>query len=184
MNFNLPHTIENGLGEKIVFQEIIPEHGVEKLIVKGYCAPGGGPAMHVHYLQDEGFTVVKGNLSYEIQGKKPVQVSVGQSVVFPRGVPHRFWNDGKEELEIQGWLQPANNVVFFLSTLYAAQKKAGSDRPELFDAAFLSTQYKSEFEATSIPLFVRKVIMPLTYIIGKLSGKYKKFKNAPAPFKK
>ena len=99
MNFNLPHTIENGLGEKIVFQEITPEHGVEKLIVKGYCAPGGGPAMHVHYLQDEGFTVVKGNLSYEIQGKKPVQVSVGQSVVFPRGVPHRFWNDGKEELE-------------------------------------------------------------------------------------
>lgn len=184
MNYNLPHTIENGQGEKIIFQQIVSDSGAEKLLVHGSCAPGGGPAMHVHYLQDEGFTVVKGSLSYEIQGKKPVHVAKGQSVVFSRGVAHRFWNDGDQELEIQGWLQPANNVIFFLSTLYAAQKKSGSDRPDLFDAAFLAIQYKSEFEATAIPMLVRKIIFPIVYAIGKLGGQYKKFKDAPAPITK
>jgi hypothetical protein len=32
-----------------------------------------------------------------------------------------------------------------------------------------------------MPRFVKKVIMPATYRIGMLLGKYKHFKNAPEP---
>jgi hypothetical protein len=34
-----------------------------------------------------------------------------------------------------------------------------------------------------LPLFVKKVIIPITYYIGRILGKYRHFKNAPAPVK-
>ena len=68
MNTTLPHTIENGQGEKIIFKKIVQEPDGAKLIIEGHCTPKAGPAMHIHYLQDEGFTVVKGTVACQIEG--------------------------------------------------------------------------------------------------------------------
>jgi hypothetical protein len=43
--------------------------------------------------------------------------------------------------------------------------------------------YRSEFATGGIPAVVRKVIIPATYYIGKLTGTHKKFTDAPAPLK-
>ena len=69
--------------------------------------------------------------------------------------------------------------MFFLSALYDAQKRSGKGQPETFDGAYLMTRYASEYDIPVIPKFVKKVIMPMTYSIGKVLGKYKKFKDAP-----
>ncbi|MCB0853860.1 MAG: hypothetical protein KDD63_16660, partial [Bacteroidetes bacterium] len=42
-------------------------------------------------------------------------------------------------------------------------------------------RYKSEYDIPEIPGFVKKVIIPITYHIGNLLGKYKHFKGAPEP---
>lgn len=76
---------------------------------------------------------------------------------------------------------PANSLIFFLSTLYAAQKKSGSKRPDAFDAAYLMVRYKKEYGLPELPSFVKNIIMPATYLIGKIIGKYKDFKDAPEP---
>ncbi|MEO5582248.1 MAG: cupin domain-containing protein [Saprospiraceae bacterium] len=181
MKYNLPYTIENGLGEKIIFSEIIHEADGDRVITEGICAPKGGPVMHVHYMQDEGFAVVQGSMVYQIHGQEPVHLSKGQTATFFRNEPHRFWNDGNEPLHIKGWIKPVNSIIFFLSALYAAQKKSGSGRPEIFDAAYLTVRYKNEYGTYAIPAFAQKVILPVVYIIGKLLGKYEKFKDAPVP---
>ena len=59
MEYKLPLTIESGQGEKIIFKEIIKESDGDIVHLEGYCTPNAGPAMHVHYLQDEGFKIVK-----------------------------------------------------------------------------------------------------------------------------
>jgi mannose-6-phosphate isomerase-like protein (cupin superfamily) len=181
MKYNLPYTIENGLGEKIIFKEIINESDGDRVITEGICAPKGGPVMHVHYKQDECFTVRKGSMAYQVLGEEPVHLSIGQSAIFTRNIPHRFWNDGNEPLFIEGWIKPANSIIFFLSTLYSAQKKSGSGRPEIFDAAYLTVRYKSEYGNYAIPALVQKTIIPIVYFIGKLLGKYDKFRDAPIP---
>ena len=181
MNLTLPHTIENDLGEKLTFKEIVNEPDGEKLIVEAVCKPGSGPTMHVHYLQDEAITVVSGKLKYQILGQEPVNLFPGQTAVFLRNQAHRFWNDGDEDLHLEGWVKPPNTIVFFLSSLYAAQKKSGSHRPEPFDGAYLITRYKNEYDLPELPVFVKKFIMPATYQVGKLLGKYKKFEGAPKP---
>ena len=70
---------------------------------------------------------------------------------------------------------------FFLTSLYAAQNKSGSAQPEQFDGAYLIKRYSSEYDLPDIPKFVKKIIIPITYWIGKLLGKYSHFKNAPDP---
>lgn len=183
MNTTLPHTIENGQGEKIIFKKIVQEPDGAKLIIEGHCTPKAGPAMHIHYLQDEGFTVVKGTVACQIAGQETAYYSEGQSVVFYKNTAHRFWNAGADELIIDAWVKPVNSLIFYLETLYAAQRKSGSNRPDAFDAAYLLVKYKQEYGLIGMPFIVKNIIMPLTYFIGKLSGKYKKFKNAPKPIK-
>ncbi|MES2650060.1 MAG: cupin domain-containing protein [Bacteroidota bacterium] len=183
MNYTYPHTIQNVTGEKLIFKALLPEPDGDKLLVENFVTPNSGPPMHTHFLQDEALTVVEGKIGYQVQGKPAQFAGVGETVLFRRGVPHRFWNAGEEILHCTGWVKPANTLVFFLSSIYEAQNKSGSEQPEKFDGAYLLTRYKSEFDMAEIPAFVKKVILPITYQVGKLLGKYKHFEDAPEPVK-
>lgn len=152
-----------------------------RLILEGFCKPNAGPAMHVHFRQDEGITVVSGKIGYQILGEAPCYGGPGDSFTFKRGVPHRFWNAGEEELHINGWVDPAENLIFFLSSLYTALNNGSDNRPEIFDAAYLTLRYKGEYDAIDIPVFVKKVIMPVALFIGRITGRYRKFDKAPEP---
>ena len=181
MNVKYPHIIENCIGEKLIFKEVQKEADGDRVLVENYVTPGSGPVMHTHWLQDESLTVVKGKLGYQMLGQPKKYASEGETVLFKKGTPHRFWNDGQEVLHCKGWLKPANTIVFFLSSIYAAQNKSGKAQPEQFDAAYLMKRYSSEYDLPEIPKFIKKTIIPITYRIGKLLGKYKHFKNAPEP---
>ncbi|MBL7812780.1 MAG: cupin domain-containing protein [Bacteroidetes bacterium] len=178
---NYPHTIENCVGEIIIFKSAEPTEAGEKVLVEAHCKPNAGPAMHTHHLQDEELTVVSGKMGYQIPGQAPRVAQAGETVLFKRGTPHKFWAEGEENLHCTGWIEPAHNVVYFLSAVYAAQKKSGKGEPEPFDGAWLLTNYKGEYDMPEIPMFVKKVIFPVTVFIGKLLGKYKHFSNAPSP---
>jgi uncharacterized cupin superfamily protein len=183
MNYQLPHTITNPMGERLTFRRLVKEPGGDKLLVENAVQPGRGPVMHTHLLQEEALTVVSGKIGYLIKGQRPQFAEAGQTVVFAPGVAHKFWNAGEDELRCTGYIKPANTIVFFLSSIYAAQNKTGTERPELFDAAYLVTRYASEYHMNEMPWLARKIIVPIVYRIGKLLGKYKHFKDAPAPVK-
>lgn len=184
MRITYPHTIENCLGEKIIFHSINHEPGGDKVIVENFVKPGCGPVMHTHLLQDECLTVVKGRIGYQVPGGEERFAREGDTLFFERGTPHRFWNAGNDILNCKGWIKPANSIVFFLTALYDAQNKSGNAQPEKFDAAYLMTRYKNEYDIPGIPGFVKKIIIPITYRVGQLLGKYKKFEDAPEPVKK
>lgn len=182
MQIEYPVTIEN-YGERLSFLEIIKEKDGDKVIVEASTTPGNGPAMHTHLLQDESLTVEVGKMGYQILGGEEKFIGPGETVLFKRGVPHKFWNAGDSELKMKGWIKPADNIAFFLSGVYQAQNKTGGPKPEMFDASYLLTRYSKEYDMPEIPGFVKKVIMPITVFIGKLLGKYKHFEGAPAPIK-
>jgi quercetin dioxygenase-like cupin family protein len=183
MNITYPHIIENCIGEKLIFRELINEPDGDVVLGENFVAPGSGPVMHTHFLQEESFTVLEGRMAYQVMGQPVQYATVGDSVTFKRGVPHRFWNDGQEVLHCLGRIKPANTIVFYLSSIFAAQNKSGKAQPEMFDAAYLFKRYASEYDLPEMPVFVKKVIIPITYYIGMMLGKYKHFKNAPAPVK-
>jgi quercetin dioxygenase-like cupin family protein len=183
MEITFPHVIENWIGEKLIFQEIQKDDEGERVIVENFVKPGSGPVMHTHWLQDEQFTILKGKVAYQIKNQPVQYADEGETVLFKRGLPHRFWNAGQEVLHCKGFISPANTIVFFLSSVFAAQNKSGKSQPEQFDGAYLLHRYASEYDIDGIPAFVKRFIIPFTYFVGKLLGKYKHFKGAPAPIR-
>lgn len=179
MKINYPHTIDNGLGEKLIFREVIKEVDGEKVIVENFVKPGAGPIMHTHFKQDEELTVISGEMTYQVLGEEPKVAKAGDSALFKRGVPHKFWNSGSTELNCTGWIKPVHSIVFYLSAIFEAQKKSGKPQPEMFDGAYLITKYKSEYDLPEIPFFAKRVLLPVICLIGKISGKYGHFKDAP-----
>jgi quercetin dioxygenase-like cupin family protein len=181
MNRTYPYTIDNGHGELLTFTGVTRGPSGDRLEVDGVAQPGAGPPMHVHYLQEEAARVVRGRLGYQSPGGQPQFAGPGELVVWLAGTPHKWWNAGSDELQITGWCSPPDNIEFFLGTLFASTKENGGVRPGLFDAAFLATRYRTEFALLEIPAFVRSIVIPLVYFVGTVTGKYRKFTDAPAP---
>jgi len=59
----------------------------------------------VHYLEEEGFTVKSGSLGYQILGQEPRYAQAGETVVFPAGTAHRWFNAGTSEIHMTVWVQ-------------------------------------------------------------------------------
>jgi quercetin dioxygenase-like cupin family protein len=180
MKMNFPITIQSDTGEKLIFHGITAKDGLEYLEVSNEVQPGAGPPMHVHHLQDESLTVVRGKIGYEELDGPQHFAGPGATVLFRAGVAHRFWNAGDDLLVCTGFVTPANNLVYFLSEVYKSMN-ANNGRPGLYDAAFLLSRYKSEFAMLEIPAFVQKVLFPVALFFGNLLGKHRKFAGAPAP---
>ena len=177
-----PCTIENGGGEWLTFSGRIQEPDGERVVGEARVAPGAGPPMHVHYHQEEGFTVIQGRLGYQIAGREPAFAAEGETVVFPAGLAHRFWNAGESDLRCSAYVKPAGNVEFFLGALFASQKANGGRRPALLDAAFLAQRYRNEFSLVEIPGPVQRLLFPVLTAVGRALGRYRKYADAPEPF--
>ncbi len=178
-----PYTIENGSGEQLTFLGTTRGPDGDRAEADGTAQPGAGPPMHVHYLQEEAARVVTGRMGYQVLGDEPKFAEVGETVVWPAGTPHKWWNAGTTELRMTGWCRPPDNIEFFLGALFASAKQHGG-RPALFDAAFLMTRYRSEYAMLELPVLVRRVVMPILYFVGRVIGKHAKYRDAPRPVRK
>ena len=183
-NHTYPHTIENGAGERITFVRRVRDSSGDRLEVENLVKPGSGPPMHVHYYQEEALTVRQGRIGYQRVGEPPRYASPGETVVFEAGEAHRFWNAGEDDLLCTGYVQPADNVEYFLTAIYESQRESGGSRPDPFETAFLMWRYRSEFYMAEIPAVVQRVVFPVQVAVGWLLGKYKKYADAPEPVRR
>ncbi|MEP6836065.1 MAG: cupin domain-containing protein [Gemmatimonas sp.] len=181
MPYSYPHTIDNGAGERLTFLRRVPGQKGERLEVENTVGPGKGPVMHVHHWQDEALTVLEGRIGYQRFGQKPQFGGPGDTIAFKAGEPHKFWNAGTEPLRCAGHIEPADNLEYFLEKIYESQRSTGSARPNPFDAAFLSRRYRAEFGMLEIPSLVQRVVFPILVAIGGMTGRFKKYADAPAP---
>jgi quercetin dioxygenase-like cupin family protein len=183
MKYTYPHTIDNGSGEEITFVKYIENGAGGMLEIENHVKPGGGPPMHVHHLQDESLTVVQGRIGAQVLGQEPTFHGPGETITFMRGVPHRFWNAGDDVMICKGWASPAYNMEYFLTEIYRSTKENGGKGPSAFDGAYLQSKYKTEFDLVEIPIIVKKVIFPITLMLGRLAGKHRRFEGAPDAIK-
>jgi len=184
MKYTYPHTIDNGGGEQLTFVRFIDNGSGGILEIENKVHPGAGPPMHVHYLQDEGLTVIEGRIGAQVLGKQATFHGPGETVTFLRGEAHRFWNAGEGILICKGWVSPAHNLEYFLTQVFNSTKEKGGKAPSAFDGAYLQSKYKTEVDLLEIPMFVKKMIFPVILMLGKLAGKHRKFDGAPDAIEK
>jgi uncharacterized cupin superfamily protein len=182
--YTYPHMIENGSGERLTFLRRVPGAMGDRLEVENVVAPGAGPIMHVHHRQAEALTVVEGRIGYQRLGEAARFAGPGETVAFAPGEAHKFWNAGETDLRCSGWVEPADNVEYFLSALFASQRQSGRPRPNPLDAAFLARRYRSEFGMLEIPAAVQRFVFPILVAIGTLLGRYRQYADAPEPVRR
>jgi uncharacterized cupin superfamily protein len=182
--YQYPHTIENGGGERLTFLRRVQGATGDRLEGENLVKPGSGPPMHVHHLQEEGLTVQSGRIGYQRPGGADQFAGPGETVVFKAGEAHRFWNAGDEDLRCAAYIEPADNVEYFLASIFESTKQNGGVRPGLFDAAYLTRRYRSEFAMLAIPAAVQRVLFPVVVAMGTLLGKYRKYSDAPEPVRR
>lgn len=179
-----PHTIENGGGESLTFVARRRDERGEYVEGTNRVSPGAGPPMHVHHLQEEILTVESGRLGYQRPGEPEQFAGPGETVPFAPGDAHRFWNAGDDELVCSGIVRPPDNIEYFLGELFASMKRNGGKRPGIFDTAYLSHRYRSEFEMLEVPKPVRRLVFPAIAAVGRLFGLHRRFADAPEPVRR
>ncbi len=179
--YDHPHTIEDGAGSSLTFVGRVRDERGELLEIESLAAPGAGPPMHVHHRQEEALTVRSGTIGYQTEGEAPKTAGPGTTVSFAPGVAHRFWNAGTDELSLVGYVRPPENFEYFLTRIYESTRQHGGKRPGLYDAAFLLSRYRDEFDMLEIPLPVRRLVMPLVARLGSALRWDRRFPDAPHP---
>jgi mannose-6-phosphate isomerase-like protein (cupin superfamily) len=175
MQVRLPQTINSGHGEIVRFKECIHEPGGDRILFEGSVQPDCGPILHVHLQQAEGFEVKQGVMACQTPGSDVQYLHVGESTVFEKSVPHRFWNSSDEELILISWAKPAGNLQRYMTILFLSTSKRSSNTPGLFDASYLAMQYREEFDVLEVPHAMKQFVFPVVYWIGQLLGLYKKY---------
>ncbi len=88
--FVYPHTIDNRVGERLIFLRRVPTAGGDRREVENAVAPGAGSPMHVHYHQAEVLTVQRGRIGYQRVGQPAAFARAGETLVFMPGDARRF----------------------------------------------------------------------------------------------
>ena len=139
--------------------------------------------MHSHLLQEESLTVLQGRIGYQRPGEQARFGEPGATMTFQPGEAHKFWNPGDGELRCSGYIEPADNIEYFLTELYDSTRRNGG-RPGMFDVAFLLMRYRSEFAMVEVPGVVQRLLFPMLVAVGRLLGKYKRYSDAPEPVRR
>lgn len=72
-----------------------------------------GPMMHIHFYQDEVFTVIEGEYRFVV-GSDTHILKKGQTIFLPRGIPHT-WIQLTDHGRLIYFLQPAGKMEEFFS---------------------------------------------------------------------
>jgi quercetin dioxygenase-like cupin family protein len=131
-----------------------------------------GPPLHIHHLEDEEGVITAGTLSAEVNGQR-LTVGPGETVRLPRGVPHRWWNDGDQVLVFEGFTRPAVDMDRYLQAVFEVMNAGAPNRPSLFYLAHIALRHRRTQAVLVMPAPIQAVLFRLAFAAGTLLGRYR-----------
>ena len=81
-------------------------------LIEALVPPGGGPPPHVHSREEEGFFILKGEITFTVNGEKVV-ANAGTFANMPVGTPHSFRNESSQPAKMLISVAPAGLEQMF-----------------------------------------------------------------------
>ncbi len=131
-----------------------------------------GPPMHVHYLEDEEARVTAGTLSVEVGGQR-IDAGPGQVVKLPRGVPHRWWNQGDQPLALEGRTRPVADFDRYLQAVFEVINAGAPNRPPLFYLAHVALRHRRTQSVLVMPPPIQAILFRVVVALGTVLGRYR-----------
>jgi mannose-6-phosphate isomerase-like protein (cupin superfamily) len=166
-------TLENRhTGERLALRRV--KRGNELwLELKGSLPPHReGPPMHVHFAEDEQGHIRSGTLSVVINGRR-ITAGPGESTVIPRGSAHRWWNEGNEPLEFEGYARPVVDLDRYLQAVFEVMNAGPEGRPPLFYMAHVALRHRHTQGVLIMPRPLQAVLFRVLVAIGTVLGRYR-----------
>jgi quercetin dioxygenase-like cupin family protein len=116
--------VRNPVGGRLVFKLVGEQSGGGMMVLESEPAPGEGPPLHVHQLQDEWIYVLAGEMRLRL-GDEVVPAPAGSFAFIPRGVAHTWQNSGSEPAVLLGAVAPAGLERFFQRYAELPEEAAG-----------------------------------------------------------
>jgi mannose-6-phosphate isomerase-like protein (cupin superfamily) len=170
----LSKTIENPKsGERITFRKVAEGTPDERFEGEILLAPRGyGPPEHVHPIIREVFVVRAGTLSASVGGQRRT-VGPGEKLEVAPGVPHRWWNETDEPVELSFVVQPALPLDRFLESVFALVHLSKSDERGVPGPLRMSRILQRHWDVVHLarpPLAVQKLVMAVLGVVALLLG--------------
>jgi quercetin dioxygenase-like cupin family protein len=131
-----------------------------------------GPPMHIHHLEDEEGVITAGTLSADVDGRR-LTFGPGETVRLPRGVPHRWWNNGDQPLAFGGYVRPAVDLDRYLQAVFEVMNAGSPDRPPLFYLAHIAVRHRRTQTVLVMPPSIQALVFRIVVVIGSLLGRYR-----------
>src|SRR5436190_20874491 len=90
--------------------------------------PGGGPPPHIQSREEEGFYILEGEITFQIDGK-PVVATAGMFANMPVGTPHSFRNESARPARMLISVAPAGLEEMFFECGVALPEGAATAHP-------------------------------------------------------
>jgi mannose-6-phosphate isomerase-like protein (cupin superfamily) len=143
------------------------------LEIRGRLPPRSeGPPLHIHMRENEGGRVIAGSIHATL-GDRTLQGGPGEALTLPKGVAHRWWNAGSEELIFEGYAHPVVDVDRLLHALFEVVNAGPPDRPPLFYMAHVLHRHRHTQLALVMPPLVQQLLFPVVIAVGHLLGRYR-----------
>jgi quercetin dioxygenase-like cupin family protein len=82
-------------------------------LIEALVGPGGGPPPHVHSREEEGFYILEGEITFNINGERVV-ATAGMFANMPVGTPHGFKNESNKPAKMLVSVAPAGLEKMFM----------------------------------------------------------------------
>jgi hypothetical protein len=143
------------------------------LELKGSLPPHReGPPMHVHFVEDEEGRIMSGFLSVVTDGRR-MTVGPGESTSIPRGVVHRWWNEGTGPLEFEGYARPVVDLDRYLQAIFEVLNAGPEGRPPLFYLAHAALRHRHTQAVFIMPKLLQAVVFRVIVAVGRVLGRYR-----------
>jgi len=170
-------------GERIIFCKTAADTGGELLEVDLELSPQGHvPGMHVHPIQEERFEVTKGTMRFRM-GRKNVTATVGDVVVVPPGVRHKFANAGDGRAGARVQVRPALRMEELFEITVALADEGRTTRkglPKPLDLALIVREFDREVQGAFPPVWVQRLTLAPLAWLARRRGYHARYAPEPA----
>ena len=120
--------VNPAINDTATFVKTSEETNGEYSLIKIELNKSDGPPLHYHNAFSEKFEVTQGILYLQV-GKEKMILHQGQSIVVPKGVPHKFYNISDDKVTFDITLQPGHTgMENFIKIIYSLAADGLSDK--------------------------------------------------------
>ena len=159
--------------ECLRFRRVRDGAGGDILEVQGRLLPGMmGPPLHAHHLLREETEITAGRFGVVLDAREYVFVP-GQTIVFPSGSKHTWWNAGDAPTEFSGRAIPAGCLDRYLQGVFALVNASPAGKPSFFHMAHLLWRHRHTHSLAKPPMFMQRSLLPFLVFVDWIRGKYR-----------